>query len=101
MAFAVTILYSLSLLYVFLFSIGQLHLTWLYIRKKNKQAQSSGASSNVHPYVTIQLPIYNERYVVARLIDSIANLSYPKDKLEIQILDDSTDDTTITFYSDV
>ncbi len=45
------------------------------------------------PHVTIQLPIYNERYVVERLIESICRLDYPKHLLEIQVLDDSTDDT--------
>ena len=46
------------------------------------------------PPLTIQLPIYNELYVVDRLIDAIASLHYPADKLTIQILDDSTDETT-------
>jgi cellulose synthase/poly-beta-1,6-N-acetylglucosamine synthase-like glycosyltransferase len=45
------------------------------------------------PRVTIQLPIYNERYVVERLIDEVTKIEYPKDLLEIQVLDDSTDDT--------
>lgn len=43
------------------------------------------------PYVTIQLPIYNEAYVVERLLENIALMEYPKDRLEIQVLDDSTD----------
>jgi cellulose synthase/poly-beta-1,6-N-acetylglucosamine synthase-like glycosyltransferase len=46
------------------------------------------------PYVTVQLPIYNERYVFKRLLDAVACLRYPKDLLEIQVLDDSTDETT-------
>ena len=46
------------------------------------------------PRVTIQLPIYNERYVVKRLIESVSRLDYPGNLREIQILDDSTDDTT-------
>jgi cellulose synthase/poly-beta-1,6-N-acetylglucosamine synthase-like glycosyltransferase len=46
------------------------------------------------PFVTIQLPIFNERYVVDRLIDNIVKLNYPKDKFEIHILDDSTDETS-------
>lgn len=46
------------------------------------------------PMVTVQLPMYNEKFVVDRLLESIAALDYPKDKLEIQVLDDSTDDTT-------
>jgi cellulose synthase/poly-beta-1,6-N-acetylglucosamine synthase-like glycosyltransferase len=45
------------------------------------------------PAVTVQLPLYNERYVAARLLDAVAALDYPKDKLDIQVLDDSTDDT--------
>ena len=46
------------------------------------------------PAVTVQLPLYNERYVAARLIDAVCALDYPGDRLEIQVLDDSTDDTT-------
>ncbi|HMC59267.1 MAG TPA: glycosyltransferase, partial [Candidatus Solibacter sp.] len=45
------------------------------------------------PPVTIQLPIYNERYVVERLIDEVVKIEYPKELLQIQVLDDSTDDT--------
>ena len=45
------------------------------------------------PHVTIQLPIYNERYVVKRLIASVCQIDYPKNLLEVQVLDDSTDDT--------
>ncbi|HMQ46744.1 MAG TPA: glycosyltransferase family 2 protein [Saprospiraceae bacterium] len=46
-----------------------------------------------YPFVTVQLPIYNEMYVIERLIDSIAQFDYPKDRFEIHILDDSTDET--------
>jgi cellulose synthase/poly-beta-1,6-N-acetylglucosamine synthase-like glycosyltransferase len=45
------------------------------------------------PIVTVQLPVYNERYVVERLVDAVCRMEYPKDRLEIQVLDDSTDDT--------
>jgi cellulose synthase/poly-beta-1,6-N-acetylglucosamine synthase-like glycosyltransferase len=45
------------------------------------------------PRVTVQLPIYNERYVVERLLEQVMKMEYPKDKLQIQVLDDSTDDT--------
>lgn len=48
------------------------------------------------PKVTVQLPVYNEQYVIERLIRSICKLDYPRDKLEIQVLDDSTDDTMET-----
>jgi cellulose synthase/poly-beta-1,6-N-acetylglucosamine synthase-like glycosyltransferase len=46
------------------------------------------------PAVTVQLPVYNERYVVRRLLEAVVALDYPRDRLEIQVLDDSTDDTT-------
>ena len=46
------------------------------------------------PVITVQLPLYNERYVAKRLIDAVCALDYPADRLEIQVLDDSTDDTT-------
>lgn len=47
------------------------------------------------PLVTVQAPIFNERFVVERLIDSLVAIDYPKDKLQIQVLDDSTDDTVL------
>jgi cellulose synthase/poly-beta-1,6-N-acetylglucosamine synthase-like glycosyltransferase len=47
------------------------------------------------PHVTIQLPVYNEAFVIERLIDCVAKLNYPKEKLEIQVLDDSTDETSL------
>jgi len=94
MELAITIIYSLSLLYIFLFSLGQLHLTRIYLKTRKQKPESKTQILSVFPKVTIQLPIYNEKYVVERLIDSISKLNYPKDKFEIQILDDSTDDTT-------
>jgi cellulose synthase/poly-beta-1,6-N-acetylglucosamine synthase-like glycosyltransferase len=94
MEIAVVILYILSLLYIFLFSIGQLHLTLLYLKNKKKKIRVSKLSTSFQPDVTIQLPVFNERYVVERLLDAVSQLNYPREKLEIQLLDDSTDDTT-------
>ena len=91
----VTVVYIISLLYLFLFSICQIHLTWIYISKKEKQDQEPFMTPpEFQPNVTIQLPVYNEKYVIERLIDAIAGLHYPKEKIEIQVLDDSTDETT-------
>ncbi|MBI4553086.1 MAG: glycosyltransferase, partial [Candidatus Latescibacteria bacterium] len=45
------------------------------------------------PVVTVQLPVYNERHVIERLIDAVCQLDYPPDRLEVQVLDDSTDET--------
>ena len=65
------------------------------IHQKRKDKLRVQADSAIHdlPVVTVQLPIYNERYVAARLIDAVCLLDYPKDRLEIQVLDDSEDDT--------
>lgn len=92
----VAILYTLSLFYLFVFSLGQLHLTWLY-RKQKPQAPLP-PEGDFEPSVTIQLPVYNEKYVVERLIEAVSQIDYPREKLEIQILDDSTDETSGIIY---
>jgi cellulose synthase/poly-beta-1,6-N-acetylglucosamine synthase-like glycosyltransferase len=94
----ITFFYLASLLYLFLFSLGQLNLTWIYIKKKSIDRTTPVNAEPFEPKITIQLPIYNEKYVVERLIDAVIALKYPKDKLEIQILDDSTDETTGIIY---
>lgn len=94
MDIVVTILYILSLLYIFLFSMSQLHLTWLYVRNKQRVEDMEPLTAFFEPMVTVQLPVYNEKYVVERLLDAVTALDYPKEKLEIQILDDSTDETS-------
>jgi cellulose synthase/poly-beta-1,6-N-acetylglucosamine synthase-like glycosyltransferase len=93
MQLTITILYSLCLLYIFLFSMGQLHLTWIYLKAKKNTVEKKEELTSF-PFVTVQLPIYNEKYVVERLLEAVAQFDYPKEKLEIQILDDSTDETT-------
>src|SRR5262245_4760788 len=62
------------------------------IHQKRKDKLSVLVDSAL-PVVTVQLPIYNEKYVAARLIDAVCLFDYPKDRLEIQVLDDSEDDT--------
>ena len=95
MELAVVILYSLALLLIFLFSLGQLNLSIHYRRAKRKKNsdKDNGKPLSRLPHVTVQLPVYNELYVIDRLIDAIACLEYPREKLEIQVLDDSTDET--------
>ncbi|MEO0082880.1 MAG: cellulose synthase family protein [candidate division WOR-3 bacterium] len=74
----------------------------IYYYLKQKKQEKSGAvpvrrrlkSLKNAPMVTIQLPIYNEKYVVERLINSVCEIDYPKERLEIQVLDDSNDETT-------
>ncbi len=67
-------------------------LVFLYLRHRDRRALPP-PDPPTWPKVTVQLPVYNERYVVARLIDAVASLDYPRGSLEIQVLDDSTDDT--------
>ena len=67
-------------------------MIFLYYRhRKDKPVPQSHFTEL--PRITIQLPLYNEKYVVNRLLETVAKLDYPADKLEIQVLDDSTDDT--------
>ncbi len=68
-------------------------LVYMYYRnRKNRTTEPPEKFADL-PRMTVQLPIYNEQFVVDRLVESICKLEYPKDKLEIQVLDDSTDDT--------
>jgi cellulose synthase/poly-beta-1,6-N-acetylglucosamine synthase-like glycosyltransferase len=68
------------------------YLLALYHRHR-RRAVCPPARFDDLPALTVQLPVYNERYVVDRLVDAVCALDYPRDKLEIQVLDDSTDDT--------
>ncbi len=72
------------------------HRYWLvylyYKHKKNKTSQPAGHFDEL-PRVTVQLPIFNEQYVVDRLLDAVSKLDYPREKLDVQLLDDSTDET--------
>ena len=77
-------------------AIFSLHCLWLLaVRWRYRRCPSRPLTAfDALPVVTIQLPVFNERYVVRRLLEAVAKLDYPKDRLEIQVLDDSTDDTT-------
>jgi cellulose synthase/poly-beta-1,6-N-acetylglucosamine synthase-like glycosyltransferase len=68
-------------------------LVYQYMKNKDR-VPGPPASLDEWPVVTIQLPIFNEMYVVDRLIDAVCQIDYPKERLEIQVLDDSTDETT-------
>jgi cellulose synthase/poly-beta-1,6-N-acetylglucosamine synthase-like glycosyltransferase len=88
----ILVIYSLCLLFIFVFSLSQFHLIRLYLKSK-KTTYSPVEPLKEIPHVTIQLPVYNELYVIERLIDSVCSINYPSDKLQIQVLDDSTDDS--------
>jgi cellulose synthase/poly-beta-1,6-N-acetylglucosamine synthase-like glycosyltransferase len=74
------------------YGLNSLVLTWLYLRHWREDVPCPPLVET--PVVTVQLPIYNELYVVERLIDAVARLDYPRDRLQIQVLDDSSDETT-------
>jgi cellulose synthase/poly-beta-1,6-N-acetylglucosamine synthase-like glycosyltransferase len=77
-----------------LYGLQAFILTFLYLRHRAENPVPADMSGMRWPKVAVQLPIFNERHVVERLIDAAANLDYPADRLEVQVLDDSTDDTT-------
>lgn len=104
MAVLVFGLYFLFLLFIFLYSAVAFYLTILYLKSKTKPKKQGNISvllENNYPKVTVQLPVYNEMYVIERLIDAVCQLNYPSDKLEIQVLDDSTDETVVIIANKV
>lgn len=74
------------------YGFNALLMTLLYLRHRGHGTPTPTLAR--FPHVTVQLPVFNERYVIERLIDAVARLDYPRHQLEIQILDDSTDVTT-------
>ena len=96
LAYIIIVIYSISLLLIFMYAIAQLNLLFNYV-KANKKVDNSEkfdfSNPNEIPFVTIQLPVYNELYVMERLLKNIALLEYPREQLEIQVLDDSTDES--------
>jgi cellulose synthase/poly-beta-1,6-N-acetylglucosamine synthase-like glycosyltransferase len=80
-----------------MYAIAQLNLLFNYLRAKSRTDENCEkfdlSNPQEVPYVTIQLPVYNEMYVMERLLNNIAQIEYPKEKLEIQVLDDSTDES--------
>jgi len=85
------IVYFASVAGLALFGLHRLFLLLLYLRVRHRAP--SGSPGEALPSITVQLPIFNERYVASRLILATARLDYPRDLLEIQVLDDSTDAT--------
>ncbi len=74
------------------YGFHRLTILYLYFRHRNKRPIPEREFQEM-PVVTVQLPVFNEMHVVDRLLDSVAALDYPQEKLHIQILDDSTDET--------
>jgi len=89
---SVFVVYSLLLTFIFFYSLSQLDIL-LNFKHFKKQKNKDQFKEDFKPKVTIQLPVFNERYVIERLIETTCKISYPKELLEIQVLDDSTDET--------
>ena len=98
LAYIVLGIYLIALIYVTIFCLMQFHLLFHYSKHHMNNDTSHEMISQVEdennwPFVTIQLPIFNEKFVAKRLIQNITKLDYPIDRFEIHILDDSTDET--------
>jgi cellulose synthase/poly-beta-1,6-N-acetylglucosamine synthase-like glycosyltransferase len=92
---ALLIPYFIVLIILAAYGAHRYWLVYLYYKyKKNKTTEPPGHFEiDSLPRITVQLPIYNEQYVVDRLLDAVCRLDYPREKLDIQLLDDSTDET--------
>lgn len=89
---AVLGLYFLTLVILAVFGLHRYIMVFLYYKHRDRRAGSAPLPERL-PRVTVQLPVYNEMYVVERLLDSVCRIDYPRELLEIQLLDDSTDET--------
>jgi cellulose synthase/poly-beta-1,6-N-acetylglucosamine synthase-like glycosyltransferase len=90
---ALLIPYFIVLILLASYGVHRYVLVYLYYKHREKRTTHPPAQFPELPRVTVQLPIFNEQYVVERLLSSICRLQYPLDKLDIQLLDDSTDET--------
>jgi cellulose synthase/poly-beta-1,6-N-acetylglucosamine synthase-like glycosyltransferase len=89
--------YFLVMVVLAFYGIHRYQLVWLYFRNKKNATKwdepAARYAMSELPFVTVQLPIFNEQFVVDRLIEAVCRLEYPRDRFEIQLLDDSTDET--------
>jgi cellulose synthase/poly-beta-1,6-N-acetylglucosamine synthase-like glycosyltransferase len=91
----ILVIYGLCLVLIFFYSVIQLSLAVAYVKNRKKQQSRVTPPFDLAnaPKVTVQLPMYNEMYVAERIIETCAEIDYPRDKFQIQVLDDSTDET--------
>ncbi|HZU23792.1 MAG TPA: cellulose synthase family protein, partial [Terriglobales bacterium] len=90
---ALLVPYFLVLLVLASYGIHRYVMVYLYYRNRKKAVTAPASHFAELPRVTVQLPVFNEQFVVDRLVDAVCRLDYPREKLEIQVLDDSTDET--------
>ncbi|WP_445456966.1 cellulose synthase family protein [Flavobacterium sp. HNIBRBA15423] len=98
LSYIILFFYSLSIVLIFFYSLAQFNLLLNYLKSKKqvqKREKFDFKNASEIPFVTIQLPVFNEKYVIERLLQTISKLEYPQEKLQIQVLDDSIDDSVI------
>ena len=88
------LIHALIVLCLAIYGLNSFVLAFLYLRHRRAVVPVPPIDRSVLPPVTVQVPVYNELHVVERVIDAVAGLDYPRDRLQIQVLDDSTDETT-------
>jgi cellulose synthase/poly-beta-1,6-N-acetylglucosamine synthase-like glycosyltransferase len=89
---ALLIPYFVVLILLASYGVHRYTLVYLYYKKKQNATRPPQEFTQL-PRVTVQLPIFNEQYVIDRLLQAVCRMEYPRDKLDIQLLDDSTDET--------
>ncbi len=96
---ALLVPYFIVMVILAFYGLHRYQLVWLYYRNRKNEARWSEPPARFDesdlPFVTIQLPIFNEQFVIDRLVDACCRLEYPRDRFEIQVLDDSTDETRV------
>src|SRR5690242_4670184 len=90
---ALLIPYFIVLILLASYGLHRYVLVYLYYRHRDNRTMEPAGHFSDLPRVTVQLPIFNEQFVVERLLDAISRLQYPLDRLDVQVLDDSTDET--------
>src|SRR5260221_3678284 len=90
--FGILGLYFVTLVILAILGTHRYIMVWLYFRNRDRRSLPVALPERL-PRVTVQLPIYNEMYVVDRLLDAVCAIRYPRELLEVQVLDDSTDET--------
>ncbi len=93
--FCLLIPYFIVLICLAFYGMHRYQLVWLYFRHRKNAAKEPPEHFAQLPRITVQLPIFNEQFVVERLLESICAMEYPRELLDIQVLDDSTDETRV------
>src|SRR4051812_44450481 len=110
MHLALCVAYFVVLFLLSMYGLHRSHLVLTCLRLKKKLAAQAAHAPDFDklvaegwepPHITIQLPLYNEATVASRLLEHVAKMDYPREKLEIQVLDDSTDETRQLMLADV